>query len=439
MIMRILRTSELGFFSARRRYIGKYLIGAGVAAALIALCLGWLVYDAAAQTNDGTQTVGECLANANIPSGLVGGALVKEDIIGENLLTTKVTNGMCQDMLERAPDGTPVQSLVAAQNYIQEIKLIENAIHQAAGRSAAMATERHLLGDESLVLVSSLAEVGESVAEQQYPDDETPSGGDRDGAGVRPSLRQAATASSIAASVVAEGGASIAEMLDQIEAALAEAGTPRSEVVSEARCALEEALLNATSKEISRGESIRVNPDPAPKEMKYGGTITVKLFVSDDIRKGYETLEGQYDEVAKASEANDGCVHLDKSVEAALHDDRFGVTSRQGSLIRPITHDTTWRWDLTANTKGKNTVSVLVGHVLQHAELELQPQWVQPAPFDTTIIVKTKPLAKASNPASRDWRWLLPVGIVLTVATAWLVGMLRKRERRRPGEPEGQG
>jgi hypothetical protein len=288
-------------------------------------------------------------------------------------------------------------------------------------------------------LVRSVAQADESAAEQQYGDDETPSGGGGDGAGVRPSMRQAATASSVAAAVVAEGDASIADMLDQIEAALMEKGTPRSEAVSEARCGLEEALLNAVSKEISRGESIRVSPDPVPKEIEYGATIPVKLFISDDIRNIYEKLEGKYDEVAKSSEAKDGCVHLDRSVKAALHAYSFGVNSHQGSLIRPITHDTTWRWELTANTEGKNNVDVLLGHVLQHAELELQPQWVQPALLDATINVKAKPLAEASNPVYRNWWWLLPVGIALTVAVAWLVGMLRKREQRHPSDPGGHG
>src|SRR3712207_63683 len=124
-------------FCRRRRYILKYLIGIGVAAALMALCVGWPIYDAVAQTNDGTLTVEECLGDANASVDPIAEVLIKEGIIGENLLSTNVTDGMCEDVLQRAPDGTPVQRLVTAQNYVQEIELIENAIREATSEAAA--------------------------------------------------------------------------------------------------------------------------------------------------------------------------------------------------------------------------------------------------------------------------------------------------------------
>jgi hypothetical protein len=433
------RSCGLVIFCRIRQYIGRCLIGIGVAVALMALCVGWLVYDVAAQTNDatdnGTLTVGKCLANANTSVGPVEETFVKEGIIRESLISTKVTKGMCQDMLERAPDVTLLERLVTAQNYIQDLKLIQNAIPE----TAAKGTDRHLFGDEALVSLRLGEEADEIAAQAQYPDDETPAGGGGDRTGVEPNMQQAATASSTARAIVAEGDASIADMLDQIEAALIEEGIPRSEAVSKARCSLEEELLNAISKEISRGDSIRVRPEPTPKELEQGDTIPVKLVMSGAIREVYGKLEGQYEQVAEASEAKDGCVQLDGTVKAALYDDRFAVSSRQGSLIRPITHDATWRWDLTANREGKNSVGVLLGPVLQHAEQDLQPKWIQPAVLDAQITVKTKPLAKASNPVEQNWRWLLPVGIVLMVATAWLVGMLRKREQRHPSDPGGHG
>jgi cytochrome c-type biogenesis protein CcmH/NrfF len=60
--------------------------------------------------------------------------------------------------------------------------------------------------------------------------------------------------------------------------------------------------------------------------------------------------------------------------------------------------------------------------------------------YYATITVKAEPLAKPSNLVEQNWRWLLPVGLVLTVAAAaLLVGMLRKREQRRPSEPRDEG
>src|SRR5215217_2641066 len=158
-IMRLPKSCRPEPFCRGKQYIGKYLVGFGVAAALMALCMGWLVYDAAAQTNeapdDGILTVRECLRKANTSVGPVGQALIKEGIIEKNLLPTKVTNDMCEDILKRAPDGSSVQTLVAAQNYIQGIKLIENSIRGAAGEAAAKGidakgTDHHFLADKAL-------------------------------------------------------------------------------------------------------------------------------------------------------------------------------------------------------------------------------------------------------------------------------------------------
>jgi hypothetical protein len=155
--------------------------------------------------------------------------------------------------------------------------------------------------------------------------------------------------------------------------------------------------------------------------MEHGDTIAVKLLVSGTVQEVYEKLEGQYKEVAKASEAKGGCVTLDKSMKATLSGLTFAVKSSQGSLLRPITHDTTWRWRVTANTVGKNTMDVLLGPVLQHAGLELRPAWIQPTPLHATVTVKARPLGKVLNPIERNWWWLLPVGIALVVAAVWLV------------------
>src|SRR5919112_1648466 len=118
----------------RRWYIGKYLIGIGVAATLMALCVGWPIYDAVAQANDGTLTVEECLAEGNASIDPIAEELIKEGIIGENLLSTKVTDGMCEDVLQRAPDDTPVQRLLTAQNYTQEKHPTESGLREAAAK-----------------------------------------------------------------------------------------------------------------------------------------------------------------------------------------------------------------------------------------------------------------------------------------------------------------
>jgi hypothetical protein len=343
-----------------------------------------------------------------------------------------VTNVLCEDILKRAPDGSSVQTLVAAQNYLQEIKLIENSIHGAAAEAAARGSDRHLFGHESLVSARVMAQTDKTPAQQQYPDDETPSGDGSDETGVKPIRTDAASVSATAASAVAKSNASIAGMLKEIEAAASKEGLSRSEAARGARCGLEAALLDAISKELFQRQYIKVSPDPTPKEIEYGDTITVKLLVSGDVRGLYEKLAGQYEKVAEASEAEEGCVVVLKSMKARLWDRSFDIEPHQGQAMRPITHDTTWSWDVTAKAEGKNSVDLFVGHVLQLGEMEVTPHWVEPSPVrHATITVKVNPLGKESNLIGRNWQWLLPVGIALAAAATWLVRMLRKREHDR--------
>jgi len=292
-----------------RECVGKYLIVTGVAAVVTVLCVGWPVYDSVAQVDDaaddGTLTVGQCIdANASVDP--VEEALIEEDVIKENLLSTRVTDRMCDDILERAPDDIPVQRLVTAQNYVQEIELIVDALGEAAGEAATKETDRHFLGDESLVLARASTEVSESAAQAQYRDE-----------------------TATAYDIVRESRAPIADRLRQAEASFLEEGHLRSAAAGAARCTVEQDLLNAISKELSQGNLIRVRPpDPTPKEVSYGETVTVKLSVSGNIRESYDKLERQIKEVDEASGEEDRCVDLTESMEAKLFSPRF---SQQGN------------------------------------------------------------------------------------------------------------
>jgi hypothetical protein len=114
-------------------------------------------------------------------------------------------------------------------------------------------------------------------------------------------------------------------------------------------------------------------------------------------------------------------------MDARLLDRDFTIDPHQRQEMRRITGDTTWSWDVTANAEGKNLVDLFVGHVLQRGEIELTPQWVEPAPVHHGVVkvIKVDPVREESTFVSRNWRWLVPVGIALTVAATWLVGRLR--------------
>src|SRR3712207_4317240 len=178
-----------------RPYIVSRLLGFGAAAVVVALWWGWPLYGGVAQpldaTDDDVLTVGQCI-EADASVGLLEEALIKEDIIEEDLLQTKVTNVMCKNMLEGNTDGTLVRKLTAAQNYIQETKLIEGAMREAAGEAtdeaAARGTDWYPSSDRPLILLRAIAQTDEQVpAQAQY---------DGNG-GVPPRTRQAAAAANV--------------------------------------------------------------------------------------------------------------------------------------------------------------------------------------------------------------------------------------------------
>src|SRR5215208_4384144 len=159
-MMERLRLRGLELFYRSRQHAGKYLVGTGIAV-VVALWVSYPIYDAVAQTSDatdnGTLTVEECLGNTNASIDPIAEDLIAQGIIAEDLLPTKVTDGMCEEMLEQAADGTLVGRLVAAQNYIQDIKLIEYTIRKATDEAAAKGTDakgpaRHFLADKPLDL-----------------------------------------------------------------------------------------------------------------------------------------------------------------------------------------------------------------------------------------------------------------------------------------------
>ena len=351
-----------------RPYIVRHLLGTGAAAVVVvALSGGWLVYDAVAQVDDaaddGILTVGQCI-DADASFRPVEEALVKEDIIEKDLLQTNVTNGMCEDMLERTPDGTPARMLVAAQNYVQEIKLIEEAMRRAGGEATAKVTDakgpdRHFLADEPLVLTrwTVLAATQSAAVAQQYspsaPADGAPSppaGGDEGNAGGITPIKQQAAA---AASVGEDDDASIAERLREKEAAAMKEGASAPEAAAGARCGVEVGVLD---EEVEKMEGWYEVKPLMPEEMWYGETEQAGLLVSPVTRQRFQEVNEKHGVIAEASESNIGCVDLADRMKAQLVPvDRLDIDRHQLDDVRELssTRSTRWGWDITASQTGE--------------------------------------------------------------------------------------
>jgi len=239
-----------------------------------------------------------------------------------------------------------VQKLVAAQNYMQEIELIEGAMRGAAREAAMRGPGRGSSSGESLNLFRTIAHTSEQVpALAQYGE---PGGGT---GGIEPIKRQAAAA----ASVGEDDDAPIADRLDQKEAALREEGASTPEAAAGGRCSLE---VDVSDEELDRINGLyEINP-LMPKKMRYRESEQAGLLVLPATRKRFREIRRKHEVVAEASGFDIGCVELTDLMKAQIVPDDLDelvIDSHQLDDIRELSsnRDTLWHWDITARQKGE--------------------------------------------------------------------------------------
>jgi hypothetical protein len=324
-----------------RSYVIRQLIGPAAAVAVVAaLCWGCGTAD------DATLTVEQCIGD-NATIGPVEGALIKEDIIEENLLETEVTNVVCKDMLKPISGSTPLQKLAAAQRYIQEIKLIEGAMREAAAEQASRATDWYSSSDESLMLFGALAYTSEQVAAQAQYDDAI--------GGIEPRELQAAAA----ARVGENNGASIANRVRVKEAATNKAGASVPEARAGARCSTEIEVSDDEAKKIVAGR-YEIIPQ-MPKKIRLGETERAGLLVSPVPQQIFREISQKHDAIEEASKSNFGCGYLTERMQAELvllDPEALGANRRHPDDIQELSshQEVKWSWDVNGRQAGNPEV-----------------------------------------------------------------------------------
>jgi hypothetical protein len=357
------------WFRRMRPYVGRHLLGIGTAAVVVVtLCVGWPVYHGVAQTNDAptdaSLTVGQCIgANATTIDPLEE-TLIKEDVIEENLLQSKVTNGMCEDMLAPISDGTPAQKLLTAQNYMQEINLIERSMRKAAAEEAATrGPDWSSSSEESLIRFRTIAQTSKQVPVlAQYDEgggggDNVSGGGGGGGGteaggigGVEPSERQAAAA----VSVGEDDDASIAERLLRKEEAAINAGASVPEAKASARCSTE---VEVSDEELKKGKGLYKIKPQMPEEIQVRKTQRVGLLVLPATKKRFEEMRQKHESINEKSTSSIGCVELVNRMKAQLVPldlEGLRIYPRHPNDIRELSShlDTRWGWDIYARQPG---------------------------------------------------------------------------------------
>jgi hypothetical protein len=384
-----------------RPYIGRHLLGTGAAAVVVAtLCVGWPVYDSVAQVDAAVDneilSVGQCIDANDASVGPLEEALIKEDIIEEDLLQTKVTNVMCKDMLERIPDGTPVRKLVAAQNYIQEIELIEEAMRKAADEATARGTNWYSSSDESLILFRAIAQISEQVPAQAQYDG---TGGDGTG-GVEPIKQQAAAA----ASAGVDNDASIPDRLRQKEEAAINAGASVPEARAAARCGTE---VEVSDDELKKIEGMFKIIPYVPEDMRLRETEQAGLVVLPRTKKGLQEIRQKHGIINEESESGIGCVDLVDRMKAQLVSlDLEGLTIHGQRLdnIRELSSkgNTRWGWAMTARQPGNLKLVMDLRYAISREgqEFRLVPQ--SPVYYG---VIRVTPFQSGSSQEATERPW----------------------------------
>ena len=250
----------------------EYIFGTGaLVVVVVALCLGWPVYNSVAQIDDAadndTLTVEQCIDAPEDSADPIEEAMIGKDLIDEGLLQTKVTNSMCKEMLEPVTDSSLVRRLLAAQNYMQEINLIKGAMREAAGEAATRRHDRYPSSDESLIQFRDIAQTSEEVSAQEQYEWQ---------GGVAPITQQAAGA----ASVGEDADVPIDQRLDQKETSLLKGGASASEAPAGALCGLQVEFSDEKFEKLAKDKGLWDIKPSMPKKMPHRETEQAGLLVS---------------------------------------------------------------------------------------------------------------------------------------------------------------
>jgi hypothetical protein len=368
-----------------RSYVIRQLFGPAAAVAVVAaLRLG-----CGAAADDVTLTVGQCIGD-NATIGSAEEALIKEDIIEENLLQTKVTKVVCEDMRKPISASTPLQKLVAAQSYIQEIKLIEGAMREAATEQAAREPDWHSSSDDSSMQFGALAYTSELAAAQaQYK---------YAIGGIEPRELQAAAV----ARVGEDNDASIATRLRQKEAAAQNTGASVPEARAGARCGTEVEVSDEEGKKSEEGVW-EIRPQ-MPEEMRHRETEQAGLFVSPAARQTFQEMSQKHEAIDEISKSNIGCVDLTNRMKATL-------VPLEELVIDPYRHDdirelspnqeTIWNWDVTASRIGEQELLLVLRYEISRKGLKFRP--LKEPVYEGAIKVTPLESDSTQRPTERPW------------------------------------
>ena len=162
-----------------RSYIDKsFIVAAGFAATVAIVsclaCAGPAQVDTT--TDDEVLTAEQCIDN-NTPGSVepFEKALVREGIVNADFDKISMTRGMCEDIIERTPGGSPIARAAAVGNLTQELQIIKETMENVAdgdvnGDGSDNAEDRRIADSASYAASHAAQETVRRAAEEGSTD-----------------------------------------------------------------------------------------------------------------------------------------------------------------------------------------------------------------------------------------------------------------------------
>jgi hypothetical protein len=378
-----------------RSYFDNRLIAAGFMATVAMVSIGWLACagppaQVDKTTDDEVLTAKQCI-DEHTTKGYVEpleDALVAEGIVDADLDKLSFTHGMCEEIIERTPGGSPVERAAAIGNLTQELEIIRKSMEDAADKdvngdgrvdaedtkiadaasyaasraaqeTARRATEEGNIDGGAIKEINAVPAAYLQDADQyQYGGD---GGGGNEGGGNGGGGNGGGGYASASASASAKAGAgetrysaggipSHEKVQTNASSAAQEKGADSKAAAGGGQCAATVALVDVTLRLIM-GHMIFKAP---AKKLNWKEYDRAQLVVAPKAVNTIEQLKQEVDQAEGAGEVEAGCLHLGRQIEPK-------ITSDGGLDIRwidepkkEVRRDTniTWRWDIGANERG---------------------------------------------------------------------------------------
>jgi hypothetical protein len=398
-------------------YFDKSLKAVGLAATLAIVGVSSLACAGLAQgnkvTDDDLLTAQQCIDNRT--AGSV--EPFEEDLVAEGLVNTElnkipITRGMCEEIIERTPGGSPIARAAVAGNLTQELQIITKSMEDASGKdvngdgminaednetadSASLAaahaaqtalrtapeegsTDGSRIGELNVEPAAYLQDevqgqyyeprrrVGDVSGGEGGGDTESPTATDGGGGGT-----ESPTATDGGGGNVRGGGGGGGVEGDQMTVlpsrehartnasrAAREEGADKKAAAAGGQCAATVGLTDFTLHLLQN----RSDFNPPAKELHWKDSDRTHLVMTPKASDPIEHLQRELDQAEGAAKDDAHCMQLGNQMEAKfIADEDLDITpldkrKKEVPPEKPIT----WRWDIVASEMGQQDLYINV-------------------------------------------------------------------------------